>query len=167
VGLDGIYSRALTELAEELTKPFSIIHHQSWLKGEVPVVWRLDNVTPIYKKGQNENSGNYKPVSLTEVPGKIMEWFILSALTRHVQDNQGISPSQHGFMKGRSCLTNLISFRLEFLSFDLILFNLYFFLNVKHNLNCKHWARLGYMNKFKQYLEPGKPAKQSEQKDNT
>jgi len=38
-----------------------------------------------------------------------MERFILSALTRHVKDNQGIRPSQHGFMKGRSCLTNLIS----------------------------------------------------------
>ncbi|KAK4821894.1 hypothetical protein QYF61_004540, partial [Mycteria americana] len=29
---------------------------------------------------------------------------------RHVDDNQGIKPSQHGFRKGRSCLTNLISF---------------------------------------------------------
>jgi len=27
-----------------------------------------------------------------------------------VKDNQGIRPSQHGFMKGRSCLTNFISF---------------------------------------------------------
>jgi len=44
------------------------------------------------------------------VPGKIMEQFILRALTRHEQDNQGIRPSQHGSMKGRSCLTNLISF---------------------------------------------------------
>jgi len=39
-----------------------------------------------------------------------MEWLILSALSRHVKDNQGIGPSQHGFVKGRSCLTNLISF---------------------------------------------------------
>ena len=39
-----------------------------------------------------------------------MEQFILCALTGHVKDNQGIRPSQHGFMKGRSCLTNLISF---------------------------------------------------------
>jgi len=38
-----------------------------------------------------------------------MERFIQSALTRHVKDNQGIRPRQHGFMKGRSCLTNLIS----------------------------------------------------------
>ena len=53
---------------------------------------------------------NYMPVSLTLVPGKITERFILSALTGHVKDNQGMRPSQHGFMKGRSCLTNLISF---------------------------------------------------------
>jgi len=64
-------------------------------------------VTPIYKKGVREN---YRPVSLTLVPGKVMELFISSALTGHVKDNQGIRPSQHGFMKGRSCLTNLISF---------------------------------------------------------
>jgi len=39
-----------------------------------------------------------------------MQQFILSALTRRVKDNRGIKPSQHGFMKGRSFLTNLISF---------------------------------------------------------
>ncbi|GAB0207679.1 mitochondrial enolase superfamily member 1 [Grus japonensis] len=83
---------------------------KSWLTGEVPDDWRLANVMPIYKKGPKEDPGNYRPVSLTSVPGKIMEQLILSALTRQVQDNQGIRPSQHGFMKGRSCLTNLISF---------------------------------------------------------
>ena len=39
-----------------------------------------------------------------------MEQIILSAITWHVQDNQVIRHSQYGFMKGRSCLTNLISF---------------------------------------------------------
>ena len=63
----------------------------------------------IYKKGWREYPGNYRPVSLTSVPGDIMEQFIYSVLTWHVQDNQGIRPSQHGFMKGRSCLTSLIS----------------------------------------------------------
>ncbi|KAK4810909.1 hypothetical protein QYF61_013317 [Mycteria americana] len=71
---------------------------------------RLANVIPIYKKGWKEDPGNYRPVSLTSVPGKLMEQIILSAITRHIENNQGIKPSQHGFRKGRSCLTNLISF---------------------------------------------------------
>ena len=64
----------------------------------------------INKKGQKDDPGNYKPVSLTSVPGKLIEQLILSTIIQHVQDNQMIRPSQHGFMKGRSCLTNLISF---------------------------------------------------------
>ena len=66
-------------------------------------------MTSIYKKGQKEDPENYRPVILTSVPGKITEQFILSALTGHVKDNQKIRPSKHLFMKGRSCLTNLIS----------------------------------------------------------
>ncbi|KAK4816605.1 hypothetical protein QYF61_018653 [Mycteria americana] len=105
-----IHPRVLKELADVLTKPLSIIYQQSWLTGEVPADWRLANVTPIFKKGRKEDPGNYRPVSLTSVPGKLMEQIILSAITRHVENNQGIRPSQHGFRKGRSCLTNLISF---------------------------------------------------------
>uniref|UniRef100_A0A8B9I2Q1 Reverse transcriptase domain-containing protein n=1 Tax=Anser brachyrhynchus TaxID=132585 RepID=A0A8B9I2Q1_9AVES len=110
MGLDGIHPRVLRELAEELAEPLSIIYRQSWLSGEVPVDWRLANVMPIYKKGRRADPGNYRPVSLTSVPGKLMEQIILRVITRHLQGNQAIRPSQHGFMKGRSCLTNLISF---------------------------------------------------------
>ena len=39
-----------------------------------------------------------------------MEQLILSTIIQHVRDNQMIRPSQHGFMKGRSCLTKLIFF---------------------------------------------------------
>ncbi|KAK4830060.1 hypothetical protein QYF61_008398 [Mycteria americana] len=110
MGPDEIHPRVLKELADVLTKPLSIIYQQSWLTGEVPADWRLANVTPIFKKGRKEDPGNYRPVSLTSVLGKLMEQIILSAITRHVEDNQGIKPSQHGFRKVRFCLTNLISF---------------------------------------------------------
>ena len=67
-------------------------------------------MTPIYKRGCQVDPGNYRPVSLTSVPGKVMEQIILGEITWHMHGIQGIRPSQHGFMKGRSCLTNLISF---------------------------------------------------------
>ncbi|KAK4814043.1 hypothetical protein QYF61_006060 [Mycteria americana] len=70
---DEIHPRVLRELVEVLTKLLSILYQQSWLTGEVPVDWRLANVTPIYKKGWKEDPGNYKPISLTSVLGKVME----------------------------------------------------------------------------------------------
>ncbi|KAK4819995.1 hypothetical protein QYF61_017374 [Mycteria americana] len=110
MGLDGIHPRVLRELAEVFTKTLSILYQQSWLTTEVPVDWRLANVMPIDKKGWKENPGNYGPVSLTLVPGKVREQIVLSAITHLVQDNHMIRPSQRGFMKGRSYLTNLIFF---------------------------------------------------------
>ncbi|KFV70615.1 hypothetical protein N307_06238, partial [Dryobates pubescens] len=86
MGPDGIHPRGLRELADELAKPLFIIFQQSWLTGEVPDDWKLANMVPIHKKGWKEEPGNDRPVSLTSVPGKIMEQIILGAITVHLQD---------------------------------------------------------------------------------
>ena len=57
-----------------------------------------------------EDPGNYRPVSLTSVSGKVMEQITRSEITGRVRDNQGTGPSQRGFLKDRSCLTDPISF---------------------------------------------------------
>ncbi len=110
LGPDGLHTRVLRELVRVIADPLSTIYQRSWFSGEVPEDWRLADVTPIYKKGCKKDLGNYRPVSLTLVPGKVMEQITLSEITRHVHGIQGIRPSQHGFMKGRLYLTNLISF---------------------------------------------------------
>lgn len=93
MGPDGIQPRVLRKLVEELANTLSIIYQQSWSTGEVPDDWRLANVMPICKMCQKEDPGNYRPFSLASVLGKFTERFILSVLTRPVQDNQGIGPS--------------------------------------------------------------------------
>ena len=110
MGPDGVHLRILRELAELIAKIFSTIYQCSWSTGEVSEDWRLATVTPIYRKGRKEDPENYRPISLTSVPGKVMEQIIMREITRHVWDNCGIRPGQHGFMKSRYCLTNTISF---------------------------------------------------------
>jgi len=83
--------------------PVSIILQWSQESGEVHINWKLANVAPVFKKIKKENSGNYRPVSLTSMPGKIMEKVILG-------DNAVTGHSQHRFTRGKSCLTNFISF---------------------------------------------------------
>ncbi|GAB0204823.1 mitochondrial enolase superfamily member 1 [Grus japonensis] len=87
------------------------IFERSWRTGEVPEDWRKANVTLAFKKGKKEDPGNYRPVSLTSIPGKVMEQLILDVISRHVEEKKVIGGGgQHGFTKGKSCLTHLIAF---------------------------------------------------------
>ncbi|GAB0208323.1 mitochondrial enolase superfamily member 1 [Grus japonensis] len=110
MGPDGMHPRVLSELAAVIARPLSIIFERSWRTGEVPEDWRKANVTLVFKKGKEEDPGNYRPVSLTSIPGKVMEQLILGVINKHVEEEKVIGSGQHGFTKGKSCLTNLIAF---------------------------------------------------------
>ena len=70
---------------------------------------RKANVTPVFKKGKKKDAGNYRPVRLTSIPGKLMGQLILEVITKQVEKKKVIRSSQHGFTMGKPCLTNLIA----------------------------------------------------------
>ncbi|KAJ7416488.1 RNA-directed DNA polymerase from mobile element jockey-like protein [Willisornis vidua] len=86
---------------------------RSWRSGVVSEDWNIASITLVFKKGKNEDPGNYQPVSLTSVPGYVMENLILESISTHMKDEKVIRISQHRFTKGKSCLTKLVAFYNE------------------------------------------------------
>ena len=74
----------------------------------MPGDWKTANIVPIFKNGDRSDRANYRPVSLTSVPCKIMESIIREKLMKFLESNDLLCKEQHGFRSGRSCLTNLL-----------------------------------------------------------
>ena len=82
------------------------IFNKSLQLGSLPSDWKLANVVPVHKKGAKGHVENYRPISLFPIVSKVFERCVLNSIKDHLY--HVISPKQHGFCTGRSCVTNLL-----------------------------------------------------------
>ena len=109
-GVDGIAPKILKETVEQICTPLAHVFNMSLQEGIVPLEWKEANIIPLFKKGSRNKSVNYRPVSLTSVICKVLETIIKDHMMDFLIKHKLINPSQHGFLKARSCLTNLLCF---------------------------------------------------------
>ena len=107
-GPDGIHPRVLLEAATSISPALSALYSKSLQEGHMPTAWKEGLITPIHKKGDKSQPGNYRPISLTSVAGKVMESLIRDKLVNHMMDNNLFCDAQHSFVPGRSCMTQLL-----------------------------------------------------------
>ena len=108
IGPDNIHPKLLRSLADDssfifaLAKLFCVIIDT----GKLPNIWKSANLTALFKKGSKTDPLNYRPVSLTCIICKVFERIVRSSIVTFVETK--ISYQQHGFVKSKSCLTNLL-----------------------------------------------------------
>ena len=105
-GSDEIPARLLKETASVITPSICKLFNKSLKQGTVPQDWKVANVVPVHKKGDKEYTENYRPISLLPIISKVLERCILMNI-RHLF-SQIIYNHQHGFLPGKSCVTNLL-----------------------------------------------------------
>ena len=107
-GPDGVHPRILRETTRSLAPYLAGLFRKSVDTGSLPREWRMGDIVPIFKKGAKQDPGNYRPISLTSVPCKLLEAIIRDQLMTHLLDANLLSDSQHGFRPKRSCATQLL-----------------------------------------------------------
>ena len=84
-GPDNFHPRVIKETLDEITLHLCDIYQSSLESSKVVSDWKLQNTTPLFKKGAKDNPANYRPVALTSVPGKILESIIVDEVVNHLE----------------------------------------------------------------------------------
>ena len=102
-GPDNISSKLLRIAGNAIVPALTGLYQFSCESKSVFSAWKIARLTPIYKKDDETERGNYRPVSLLSIPSKIMESIVNDALVKHVfRENNLVSNSQWAYRHGHS-----------------------------------------------------------------
>jgi hypothetical protein len=99
----------LKECRHQLLEPFLRLFRMSIDNGELPQDWRDATVTPLHKGGIDFSPNNFRPISLTSVPCKLLETLVKDIVEHFLDDTGFYRDEQHGFRRRRNCDTNLLT----------------------------------------------------------
>ena len=107
-GPDAINGAVLKNCSKSLSYPLHKLFNLAYNTGYLPSEWKLANVAPIHKKDDKNKVVNYRPISLNSLVMKVFERILYDEL--YSRTHEKIDPRQHGFLKNKSCNSNLLTF---------------------------------------------------------
>ena len=105
---DGISGQMLLLCDNSVVLPLKIVFQNILVASTYPVMWKLANVIPIFKKGDKQSINNYRPISLLPICGKMFEKIIFNNLYKYLNTNNLITKNQSGFRPCDSTTNQLL-----------------------------------------------------------
>ena len=94
----GISTFFLKKVIHTISTPLAHIFNRSFETGLVPEQFKIAKITPIFKKGGDEDNVNdYRPISLLCIFSKILEKLVANSLKEYLISNEIINQYQFGF----------------------------------------------------------------------
>jgi hypothetical protein len=105
----GIPVKIFKDIISVIITPTTNLFHSFVLQSRVPSLLKAANVTPIFKKGDNSNPTNYRPISVTSVISKIFETVMKTQIEAHLERFDVLSVTQYGFRRKHSTVHAMIA----------------------------------------------------------
>ncbi len=106
-GCDEIHPTILKKCLLSLLESIHSLFDACLSSNSIPTEWKVHKITPIPKKGNLLEITNYRPISLFCILSKVLESMIFQKIIDFIKPN--LSEYQFGFMKNKSCVTQLLS----------------------------------------------------------
>ena len=106
-GLDNISSLVIKECFKVLNPEITHMYNLSIETSTFPDAWKNALNIPISKSGNLKQGKNYRPISLSPLPGKILEKLIHTQLSGYLEEEGILNNTQHGFRKNHSTIHSI------------------------------------------------------------
>jgi hypothetical protein len=101
-GPDKVSPKLLKNAGRALIPSLLYLYTSSAISNSVPDQWKNAIVSSLYKKGDETEKSNYRPISLLCVPGKLMEMCVSQTIIIHLADYELSHTHQWAYKKGHS-----------------------------------------------------------------
>ena len=107
VGADNINVRLVKDSKQTIAKSLKQLVNISYKTSTFPNSMKKAIVRAIHKKGETDDPGNYRPLSILPIISKIFERSAVNQLVQYLEEKKLLNHIQHAYRKGHSTLTCL------------------------------------------------------------
>ena len=107
--VDQLDNYAVKLAADHVAGPLHHIVTLSLMQQRFPESWKNTKIIPLHKKKSTLKRENYRPVAILSPLSKVLEKVMYEQTYGYFEKNNLFHPSLHGYRRGRSTMTALLS----------------------------------------------------------